>query len=96
MADPQVLLQPTDIVVDQIKITSTTESKTIDITDLVQGIDINEAIYTPVLTGVILVIDAAGVLAELPIVGQEKIEFTVTRPGPDGYEKRIYVLCKVN
>lgn len=89
MADPQVLLQPTDIVVDQIKITSTTENKTIDITDLVQGIDINEAIYTPVLTGVILVIDAAGVLAELPIVGQEKIEFTVTRPGPDGYEKEF-------
>ena len=89
MASPDNLVQPTDIVVDRIKIFKShdPDGPGVDITDLVNSIDINEAIYDPMLTGVILVVDGAGLLSELPIVGQEKIEFTVTRAGEKGYEK---------
>ena len=91
MASPNAIVQPTDIVVEKITIFKThdPEGDGVDITDLVHSIDINEAIYTPTLTGVMLVADGAGLLTELPIVGQEKINFTVVRAGPTGYEKEF-------
>ena len=81
MADTQEELTPVDIIVDNIKITSTNGKKQIDITDLVNAIDINEALFTPILTGVMLITDAAGLLTELPVLSQEKITFDITKPG---------------
>ena len=81
MADTQEELTPIDVIVDNIKITSTNGKKEIDITDLVNAIDINEALFTPILTGVMLITDAAGLLTELPVLSQEKITFDITKPG---------------
>ena len=81
MADTQEELTPVDVIVDNIKITSTNGKKQIDITDLVNAIDINEALFTPILTGVMLITDAAGLLTELPVLSQEKITFDITKPG---------------
>jgi len=91
MANTQIV-QPTDVVVDNIRIESSTKKKIIDITDLVQAIDINESLITPMLTGVILLVDGAGLLTQLPLVGQEKITFKITKgpsPGREGWNREF-------
>tara|TARA_B100000287_G_scaffold176439_1_gene166431 strand:+ start:3273 stop:4628 length:1356 start_codon:yes stop_codon:yes gene_type:complete len=99
-------VQPTDALVSDILIESATKKKLIDITDLVNAIDINESLTTPMLTGVMLIVDGAGLLTQLPLVGQEKITFKVTRgasPGRQGwteeftfYVRSIENLVRVN
>ena len=47
--------------------------KKLDITDLVGELNIYESITTPLLTADIVILDATGLLANLPIAGQEKL-----------------------
>jgi len=51
--------------------------KEYDITDLVVAIDINESLFTRIMTGDILVTDGVGLLSGIPIMGQEKITFKI-------------------
>ena len=47
--------------------------KVLDITDLIGELNIYESITTPVLKANVIILDATGLLANLPIMGQEKI-----------------------
>ena len=60
---------------------------TIDITDMVVAIDINESIDLRILTADMLITDGVGVLANLPLVGQEKVTFTIHKGAIDSKHK---------
>ena len=53
--------------------------KILNITDLFSSITISESLWNPTLIGAIELIDAAGLLAELPVIGQEKVYFQIER-----------------
>ena len=52
-----------------------------DITQLVQEIQLYESINRSTLTGVLVLVDAAGLLDRLPLTGNELLEFTAHSPG---------------
>ena len=72
------------------------KGQTLDITNLILGIDIYENIYANALTGTIDVIDANDLIEFFPIIGEETIHIDIILPGfsddsnfiLDGY--RIY------
>jgi hypothetical protein len=53
--------------------------KRIDITDLFMSCSITENLNSPILRGVMLIHDAAAILSNLPLVGQEKVEIRVSK-----------------
>lgn len=57
----------------------TPTKKEITITDLVLEFNIFETLHSPILKGSMMVADAAGILSNLPIVGQERVVFTYRR-----------------
>ena len=59
----------------------TNEPFRIDITQLVQEIQLYESINRSTLTGVLVLVDAAGLLDRLPLTGNELLEFTAHSPG---------------
>jgi len=58
---------------------SNTMGKELEILDLVTEINVYESLYSPILKGSLQIVDAAGVLANLPITGQEVITIQYTR-----------------
>ena len=64
------------------------ETGKIDITDMVVAIDINEGIDIRILSGDVLITDAVGALAGLPIVGQERITFKIHKGQIDAAHKQ--------
>lgn len=85
MADLQ---SPHDIEVREIVIT-TPAGKELDITDLIAEFNVYESIFTPILTGSMVIVDAAALFSSLPIVGQEKITGKIVR-GDDTKEFTFY------
>jgi hypothetical protein len=67
------------ISIDLVQITNAKGTK-VDITDLVLEVNVYEDIFSPVMSGNIVVVDAVGLLNSLPIVGQEKIKIQITSP----------------
>ena len=78
---------PVETEVSEILITSVTEKFTMDITDLVSAIDINENINTRILTATMAVTDGMGLLHGMPLVGQEKVTFKIAK-GPIGAQHK--------
>jgi hypothetical protein len=59
----------------------TNEPFRMDVTQLVQEIQLYESINRSTLTGVLVLVDAAGLLDRLPLTGNELLEFTAHSPG---------------
>lgn len=66
------------IVIDSIVIESHNE-KTIEITDLFNSLTIYENMFSPLMKAAMVITDATGITADLPIVGQEKVTITISR-----------------
>ena len=65
------------ISIDLVEITSAKGEK-VDITNLVMEVNVYEDIFSPVMSGNIVVVDAVGILNTLPIVGQEKVNIHIS------------------
>jgi len=65
----QIIIEPSHMVAGGPPGQSGSTGKTIDITDLVVAIDVNESIDLRILTADMLITDGVGVLANLPLVG---------------------------
>jgi len=72
------LISPSDVEVNELML-YTTSGKAFDISDLVTEINIYENLLSPVMTADIFIVDAAGLFANTPILGQEKIEGIITQ-----------------
>ena len=65
-----------DYSIESAKITSST-GETLEIKDLIDGIDIYESVLSPYVKCEIAIIDAANLIESIPIIGQEKIVLTI-------------------
>ena len=83
----QVIIEPSHKVSGGPPGQSGSSAFSIDITDLVVGIDINESMDLRIMTADMLITDGVGVLANLPLVGQEKITFTIHKGAIDSAHK---------
>ena len=83
----QVIIEPSHMVAGGPPGQSGVVSRTVDITDLVVAIDINESIDLRIMTADMLITDGVGVLANLPLVGQEKVTFTIHKGAIDSAHK---------
>jgi len=72
------IISPSDVEVEQITL-YTPNGKVFDISDLVIEINIYEDLFSPMLTADMMVVDAAGLFANTPILGQEKITGLILR-----------------
>ena len=72
------LLTPSDVEVKDVYIETST-GKRLKIDDLIAEFNVYESIYTPILRGDMLILDATSLFSSLPIVGQEKISGTIIR-----------------
>ena len=57
------------------------QGQTLDITNLILGVDIYENIYANALTGTIDVIDSNDLVEFFPIIGEETIHIDIILPG---------------
>lgn len=67
-----------------------------DITGLIVEIDITEDIFTPVMTGHIILVESFGLIHDLPIIGEEFLEVEMYTPTLEKISKRfkIYKIAK--
>jgi hypothetical protein len=68
------------------------KKEVVDITDLVAEINVYEDMFSNVMNGNLLVIDAVGLISNLPIIGQEKVQFQISSEiwGTKSFEFFIY------
>lgn len=71
---------PIGVKLEELKITSA-NGKSIDIEDLLVGLSFEESLFEGTLIGGLVLVDATGLLANLPVIGQETIDFAVSK-GP--------------
>lgn len=85
----QVIIEPSHLAgLSPGALGGTSKARTIDITDLVVAIDVNESIDLRILTAEMLITDGVGILANLPLVGQEKITFRIHKGAIDSKHKQ--------
>lgn len=78
-------ITPINVTLESVYIESV-NGRRIDITDLFVSFTINESLYNPVLQGRMIIGDAAGLIANLPVIGQETVEILITK----GDEEKLY------
>lgn len=82
MAQKDVIQAPGDYILTGPLIVGTS-GEMINVAQLLQEINIYQSIDTPYLSGSMLISDSAGVYEKLPIIGQERLIFSLTTPGAD-------------
>lgn len=78
-----------DYSIDEATLTSST-GETFKFKDLISGIDIYESLLSPYIKVDLTVIDAANLFETAPIIGQEKIDLTITE-GSNKIRRTFYV-----
>lgn len=66
-----------DYSIDSAKITSST-GETVEFKDLIAGVDIYESLLSPYIKTELTIVDSANLMEALPIIGQEKVELSIT------------------
>lgn len=72
-------------------LTSLISKQSVNIIPLVRNIDVFCSIFTPVITGKVRVIDATGIVQNLPIVGEEILELVFQTPNREEFSKLFHV-----
>lgn len=91
------LLHSTDYLVKEIILYSLDSGQGVEISALMVELNLYDSIFTPTISGNIIIEDSLGLIEKLPIVGNESITVVLEKPGTDGsikFEKtfRIYKL----
>ena len=84
-----------DISINSITIV-TSGGKVFDISQMFNVLNIYEDIFTPVITGTIQIIDAAGMYAQLELHGNEFLFISFNRPNSDDKYKRSFRIYKAS
>ena len=75
--------KPGDYILQYVGIIASTGTK-LNVTKQIIELNIYQSIDAPCMTGDIVIQDSAGSAETLPIIGQERILFTLRTPGADG------------
>lgn len=95
--NPNELLSATDYIVNQIVVSSLATGKNIDITHLMEELNLYDSIFSSSITGNIMIRDSIGLLYQLPIIGNESISIDLVKSGTNGQVKfkKIFRVYKV-
>ena len=80
MADKEILQHPGDFILDGMIIVGSS-GVSVEISKLLQELNIFQNIETPYMSGSILIKDAAGLAEAMPFMGQERLIFSLRTPG---------------
>ena len=80
MADKEILQHPGDFILDGVVVIGSSGA-VVDITKLLDELNIFQNIETPYMSGNILIKDGAGLAEVLPFIGQERLLFSLRTPG---------------
>ncbi len=80
MADKEILQHPGDYILDGMLIVGSS-GVSVEISKLLQELNIFQNIESPFMSGSILIKDGAGLAEVLPFMGQERLIFSVRTPG---------------
>ncbi len=80
MADKEILQHPGDFILDGMVIVGSS-GITVEISKLVEELNIFQNIDTPYMSGSILIKDATGLAEAMPFMGQERLIFSLRTPG---------------
>lgn len=77
--------------INEIRINSLVSNKTIDITRLVDKLNIYESLFDPTIIGEIHLTDPTGLLYDLPLLGEEFLFISFNSPKAKPFEKTFWV-----
>ena len=80
MADKETLQHPGDYIIDGMVVIGSS-GVPVEISKLLQELNIFQNIGTPFMSGSILIKDGAGLAEVLPFMGQERLIFSLRTPG---------------
>ena len=80
MADKEILQHPGDFILDGVVVIGSSGA-VVDITTLLDELNIFQNIETPYMSGSILIKDGAGLAEVLPFLGEERLLFALRTPG---------------
>lgn len=95
--NPNELLSATDYIVNQIVVSSLATGRTIDITHLMEELNLYDSIFSSSITGNIVLRDSIGLLYQLPVVGNESISIELVKSGTNNQVKfkKVFRVYKV-
>ena len=88
----------TDYLVQSIVLYSLISKDGIDITNLMEELNIFDSIFTTSVSGNIIIRDSIGLIEKLPLAGNETLNVTLIKPGTDGEEKfeKVFKIYKLS
>jgi hypothetical protein len=91
------LIQSTDYLIKQLVIYSLSTGQAVDVSALMLELNLYDSIFTPSVSGNVILQDSLGLIEKIPLTGNETINMLLEKPGSDGaikFEKsfRIYKL----
>lgn len=78
--EDEVLIHAGDFKLEKLTITSLTTEQTADITEFILELNLFEDLFSPCMTGSLILADAANLISNLPIIGNEYITFKLRTP----------------
>jgi len=88
----------TDYLVQSIVLYSLISKDGIDITNLMEELNIFDSIFSTSVSGNIIIRDSIGLVEKLPLAGNETLNVTLIKPGTDGQEKfeKVFKIYKLS
>jgi len=95
--DPNSIGSPSEFEVKYVRILTQNSDEMIDITKMVNFIEIYESIYTPFMTVNVNITDSLSILSKLPIIGEEYVELDLGgKDGETGIRGQGFYVYKIS
>lgn len=96
--DNEKIVFATDYLVQSIVLYSLISKDGIDITNLMEELNIFDSIFTTSVSGNIIIRDSIGLIEKLPLAGNETLNVTLIKPGTDNDEKfqKVFKIYKLS
>lgn len=96
--DNEKVVFATDYLVQSLVLYSLISKQGIDITNLMEELNIFDSIFTTSISGNIIIRDSIGLVEKLPLAGNETLNVTLIKPGTDGEEtfEKIFKIYKLS
>lgn len=80
-----------EVVISKLNIIPSNEKSKVDITGLMMEMNIFEDIFSPTVSGHIILVEAFNLIHDLPIIGEEKLEVELYTPSMEKITKIFYI-----
>jgi hypothetical protein len=96
--DNEKIIFATDYQVQSIVLYSLISNDGIDITNLMEELNIFDSIFSTSVSGNIIIRDSIGLIEKLPLAGNETLSVLLIKPGTDGEEKieKVFKIYKLS